>query len=586
MREIDATIKARILNKHQTAYTHNEHSMEIIVSRPRTAIAHQRYWQESIVTAGATAVCTSVAIKRTGRWGEKVYVAYVDSTGLLTVKTAPLRYPIRSMVWTTVTTIAGCAACALEFDGSFVQVGRHIEFRTDSVPWLFYTTSSGQLMAGILGGSYESLVGANVTAIDAVRGVASKYKDIDQGLLVFYIINGSVYYREYINGSWGSQETVDIAPANAVSIKAERTFDWRIVLQITDASGALFEVFSRAYVSGWANTEELTASVTGMTVDVYEINYQDNMAPDEHITAFTPELLALVYKAESPVMYDAHNYAVEVYDEETEEYSDNYGLWVNLRWDAVVLNTETNLTNIVLTDAYNTQWPAQEIIVDADYPNRMRVRFNDFNNASNPCTISYTPGTLSSGVVDVDGSCVEFNAAGLVPTFIPSPEFVSAVNDGNRTVIIEFDRPIVDITAHGMVVTGQEPNMSPQGEVAAVNYGIDSVAIVEGDPTKIQINLTYAGRIKHPQGDIVIEFNGSIFGQGNAAVAPFVEQFTPTGITPWFMPNDPENITVSPIMSLVVSEVNYQSAQSGDEAIKAMAYSMSVTVTKVGELPL
>lgn len=124
-----------------------------------------------------------------------------------------------------------------------------------------------------------------------------------------------------------------------------------------------------------------------------------------------------------------------------------------------------------------------------------------------------------------------------------------------------------------------DPGVTPKLSAMTVNGTIV-------DPKKIQVNLTYDGRIRYPQGDIIIVFNGSMFGPGNVAVAPFSQSFTPVGIVPWFMPNDPENIRVSPVMTLVVNEINYQSNMAPDESIKALAYSITVTVTKVGELPL
>ena len=223
-----------------------------------------------IVSPNVTATDTSTAVRRQheGDLGDVAYVAQIVGT-TLTVKRATITVAITDMIWETVETIANCSNCALAFDGAFVR-GSHfdVEYETNELPWLFYVTSTGQLMAGVLGGSYESLVGANVTAIDAVRGVASKYKDIDQGLIVFYAISGSVYYRQRVDGTWLDQESVSLAPANVVSIKAERTFDYRIVLQITDNAGALHEVFSRMESSGWQSSEYLRF-VTARLVSAY-----------------------------------------------------------------------------------------------------------------------------------------------------------------------------------------------------------------------------------------------------------------------------------------------------------------------------
>ena len=155
------------------------------------------------MAADTTATCTTVALRRTsGRTADRAYVAYI-SDGTLTVKSAMLTPPINQISWTVVETIANCIGCAIEFNGSFVKSGiNKVEYLTDE-PWLFHVTSDGQLMAGVLGGSYESLGWCECHGSDAVRGVASKYKDIDQGLLVFYVIAGDLYYRDLIDGSMG-----------------------------------------------------------------------------------------------------------------------------------------------------------------------------------------------------------------------------------------------------------------------------------------------------------------------------------------------------------------------------------------------
>ena len=193
MRSIDAALKARVLKIQQTLYNNAQPSMDIQALRPRTTIFHEKFWRETIVSNDVTATSTSIAIRKNGKLADRVYVAYV-SDGELIVKSAALTYPLANMAWQLETSITGCSCCSLAFDGQFTAVpnGR-VEFRTDLIPWLFFTTSSGQLRAGILGGPYDSLIDSGVSAISAVRGFSSPLKDIDQGMLLFHIIDGSVY---------------------------------------------------------------------------------------------------------------------------------------------------------------------------------------------------------------------------------------------------------------------------------------------------------------------------------------------------------------------------------------------------------
>ena len=321
MREIDSILKARALLKQQTSDANANLSMEIVVVRPQTAIFNSRFWQESIVTAGATAISTSVAIRRTGSKADRVYVAYVNSSGVLTVKYASMLVAVKNMAWTTVLSISGCLACALEFNGSFVPgTNDKIEFETEDIPWLFYVTTTGELLGGLLGSvSYENVSGT-VTAIDVVRGVSSRYGDNDQGMALFYVSAGTLYCKQLIDGTWGDQQTVSLAPANVVSVRAERTFDWRIVLQVTDSTGALYEIFTKMSASGWVGVDHISAACS-MSLAVHEIDYLESKSQDEHISVMSALALSVLY-ALSPIMKSAENIA---WTDETLELTDDYG---------------------------------------------------------------------------------------------------------------------------------------------------------------------------------------------------------------------------------------------------------------------
>lgn len=412
MRYIDQTIKDKLLLAQQTLFNNAQPSMEVIAVRPRTAIFHERFWQESIVTEGVTAVCTSVAVKRTGRWGEAVYVAYVAG-GTLTVKSAPFRFPIRAMSWTTLATIPNCTACALEFEGHFVHVGRNVEFKTDAIPYLFYVTSAGALLGGILGSDYETIAGANVTAVDVINGVSNTYDMQNQGFFVFYIANGSVYYNNFLDGEWQGQTAVSIAPANAVSLKAERTFDYRIVLQVTDNTGALYELFAKMEATGWNNSEYISLGITGQAT-AYDVNYVDNKT-DEYL-ALTPEATASVLYALPPEMAIAEN---------IDNGSGDYGYFVRIIWDENISIQTTPASCFALTDAGSGAWGGQTITQDGRY---ITIGFDNFNNLENPATITYTPGSIIGDVESAASQALQFTASGLVPFATAPPVPVLAEN--------------------------------------------------------------------------------------------------------------------------------------------------------------
>jgi len=482
MRAIDATLKARIQLAQQTLYNNAEPKMDVTVSRPRTPITRAGFWQESIVTAGATAICTSVAVRRMVDKPTRAYVAYVTDAGSLVVKYAELNTAISRLIWITVETIADCTACAIDFDGHFANlVSKNINYLTDELPWLFYVTSAGALKGGILGETYDTLVASNVMALDAIRGVASKYKDLDQGLLLFYIIGGDVYYNQLIAGVWTGQEQVTLAPANSVSIKAERVFDWRIVLQVMDNTGALYEIFTKMEASGWNGTDFI--QITDITIataliEVFYSEYQntENISVDVGIDAWNMATY-------SPTLLRAWNIATSTEDPENPgTYYDDYGYRVVFEFDECIMNAVAYPADFKLVDAYNNVWYGQS--VQQDYHSRfVTVTFTDFNNAGNDVTAVALAGNLWNGLTMLTETSVEFTATELVPTFIPAPVPVSIWNIDNKNIIVKFDLPIASINSQsGFAVSGYEPSMSPEGALIATNYVNNLIA--HDDPSE------------------------------------------------------------------------------------------------------
>lgn len=411
-REIDTILRNRLLIKQQTAHSNAQPSMEVTAIRPRTPIFHKRFWQESVV-ATATAGATSVAVRRTGALADRVYVAYVAG-GILTVKSAALVYPVSSMAWQVETTISGCVACALEFDGSFIRAAYgKVEFRTDSLPWLFYTTTGGELMAGILGGTYAPISG-NVSAFDCIHGVASVLEDIDQGMIAFYIVSGTVFYRQFIAGAWEDQQSVDLAPAVSVAIKAERTFDWRIVLQITDGAGALHEVFTKMAISAHINYEQLTVGIEN-TVAVYEVAYLDTMSQHEYLTGLIDMAITTLWGLAPEVLSISNE----------DDGTGDHGFKIRITFDADLFSVSGNEAAFSMVDAVAASYDCTAIEQNG---RELILTFEDFNNATNPIILTYTPGTIIGEVELVEAFALEFNATELDPVFQEPPVPVSAEN--------------------------------------------------------------------------------------------------------------------------------------------------------------
>lgn len=411
MRQIDTDLLTRIIKNVQSEQNNNAPSVEVIVSRARAPIARAEHWQECIVTESTTATVTSVAVEKTGREISNVYAAYVAG-GVLTVKKAAFTIPLRKMQWQTVETVSNAVACAIEFDGRFDRNGRFVEFVTENTPWIFYTTTTGELWGGILGETLTLLSASGATQIDVVRGISGAYGDISQGLIVFYVTStGQVKYRQMINGDWAGEQTVSIAPANVVYVKAERLFDYRIGLQVQCADYSLWEIFTKMEASGWNGTEHIDAMLTAKN-ELKKIRYIEDR-DNEYLHASIVAANAILY-AFSPVLILAEN---------IDRGDGDKGYKVRATFDERVYNPMCGFT---LTDSASGAWSCVSVVKVSDKV--LEIEFLNFNNAVGECTLTYTPGTIMGDVVPLEADSIDFTPSGLVPFDVEAPAPLTVEN--------------------------------------------------------------------------------------------------------------------------------------------------------------
>lgn len=129
--------------------------------------------------------------------------------------------------------------------------------------------------------------------------------------------------------------------------------------------------------------------------------------------------------------------------------------------------------------------------------------------------------------------------------------------------------------------TSKTPSLS------ALQYAVEGA----DNHSKVRAGLTYAGRLRHPQGDLTAAYAASSGNlrnaAGNLAVPSFSLPFTPgAGVAPlFFNPHDPENISASLELSVDVNKVAYQNTKSGDENLQA-SLALSVGVFDTNNNPV
>lgn len=400
MREIDDSLKQQILAKVQNDAQKNRPRMRILATRPRTALFDANFLSRSIVTPNTTITDSSLATRKTGETIERVYVGYISGS-VLVVKSAVPKIPSSEMVWDLETTIQGCKAVALAFDGQYLQGEfKKVDFLTAATPWLFYLTTSGDLYAGLLGATYERLV-QNVTAMDAVKGVTDRYVTIDQGLLLFYIIAGLVYYKQFVNGVWSDPIQVTMAPSNAVDVHVSRVFDYRIVLQIRTTAGDLYEVFTKMESSSWNGTEYLRLMAAQVVLQVIPIAYT-NTENRETITLEATATIDNILLAIPAEMQSAIN---------IDNGSGDFTKKVQITWNQIADNVAANLASFELSDSSGQTLKPTGITHDGNLTSVLTFTSIAYSNGH--FTLTYTPGTISNVVGPTPQHSVDFDGVSL-----------------------------------------------------------------------------------------------------------------------------------------------------------------------------
>jgi len=398
-------------------------------------------------------------------------------------------------------TLGPASDVACDFDGRFELITDRtgIYFDTETI-WSLVTFGEPYIVmvnSGFTLPLYQNQVGvmtlanADVVKCSLLRGWKSVSEILtDQGMICAYTkTDGKAYYRNYCEQEDGSflweneREITEFVPPVS-NISLFRAADYRTGF-LAEISGNIQMLLTARSWSGMAVLPEyITAGVVTASIDVIDIGFYEYKSSDEYILSSAYDANILVFGDVSSTMRDAWNQ-----DDGTGEW----GKQIILRWTDSVANVEANVAAFKLVDAYGTTF-YPSAVAHMDYPNRILLTFADFNNASDLCTIHYTPGTLQwKDGASIAGDTITFLPQNLVPTSIPAPVLLSMVNTDNQTIILTFNRPIISIDpAIGITVSGFEPFASPEGELVATTYTKDSVTYADPEISDIAIDLTDA----------------------------------------------------------------------------------------------
>lgn len=488
MLDISSTLLDKVKEKLQTIGNNANPRMEIIAQKAAKYLNQGSFLVPRTVRTGDSLGALDICIRRENFMAEptEIVMVYVEN---YEAKVATLAYackPTENFKYSY--TIGPATDVACDFDGRWNFISDHsgLYFDTDTVwaletfgePYIAIVTSAGRLTIYQNRQSVVTLQTDNVSKCSILRGWKSVSEILtDQGVICAYTkTDGKAYYRNYCEQEDGTyiweierEITELVAPISNISLF--RCADYRTGF-LVDSSGEIKVIVTNRSWSGMAILpDHIKTEIVGAVIDVIEIGYYDYKCQDEYIISSNFEATILNFGDIMPTIRDAWNYV--------DGFGD-FGKFVMVRWSDTISGIETNKESFKMVDAYNVSYYPSSIH-KTGYNNRMILEFEDFNNAGNPVSIVYTPGTLVwLDNASVSASEVEFNAEGLVPTFIPAPVVTNIDSTNNRTIVLTFDRPIITIDSGvGFSISGNEPIASPAGELIPSTYVVDSVAMAD-----------------------------------------------------------------------------------------------------------
>ena len=444
MRSVSATMKRKLASRIQAG--DNALSASLWVGRPTTPLTEDRFLERQTILSSKNITKTSIAVchPRLMRGATEVYIGYLESGTIKIAKTTYVEEMERH-VWERDIGYSQVADdFCLCFDGTMPKAPNgYVEFKTEQLPWVFWTLN-GVLYARKMFDTSDPFVlaEANCSAVSAVRAMWSAYGSFDFGIVVFFILNGKLHYRQYIRGEWMDAEVVSFGPSGVLweAVAAFRTWDYRIGVQLKSTNGAFYEMFTQFMGVGKQNSEHIEISYVKPESDLIEVNYT-NARDNEHIelanvTAGAP--YGGLYGSTVPRIMSVHN---------EDDGTGDWGKIVAVTFD-VHLNASTIAANagcFTLVDTNGAIYMASEAVLDVETAKTITLTFTDFNAAFGVCQLKYVPGTIKS-LADTSMEQVQFafTPENLNPPQIDPPEPVEIwnLNDNGTLVAIKFSEAL------------------------------------------------------------------------------------------------------------------------------------------------
>ena len=508
MREIPSYIAERLKKNIQTQANKSAPSARIWVTRKNTILENDEFLErQTVVNSSVTDASIAVSHPRIRRANSDIYMAYV-SGGVAKVVTSPHKSNLNDHIWRDTGFNENATAVAIAFDGTMQDsLASEVEFITENAPWVFWV-NDGMLFAQKLGGETITLAEANCVDVSAIRAAYSQTSTFEFGLVVFFILGASLYYRQLIKGEWTDAELVSFGPTGVYwsAVSAFRTWDYRVGVQLKSTTGDIYELFTQFMGIGTRNVEHVSVANMSHKTEITQIEYTNVEHATEHVEVAnmsTPLIYLGIYELGVPSLLDVYN------------IDDGQGDWdkqVVFAFDKELENNsvQASIGSFYFIDEENKWYFPSSIKMDRT-GRLATLTFVDISNASGECTAYYEPGTVVTMMDEVlSAQQLKFTPKNLVPSDVELPEVVEMwnLNEIGTEVAIRFNKPLTSApadSAEKFIVTIAEPEYSPGGALSDSVKPVISVSGYIGMHEDIDLSTGAGNGVQMMNGKLSLE---------------------------------------------------------------------------------
>ena len=435
MRTVPRDLEPKLGSAIQTRANNSAPSVHAIISRATIPLTDENFLERQLVLESSIEdVSIAVSHPKANAQNSQVFVGSIEN-GVAKVYGAMCKLNMANHTWVDYGFSEPAEAISVAFDGTMPKaVSGDIEFVTEEKPWVFWI-HNGVLYAKKLG-TTDTIVLAesNCEDVSAVRAMWSEAGSFDFGLCVFFILSGSIYYRQLIGGEWTDGTPVTFGPSGSTwsEIAAQRTWDYRVVLQAKTRGGATYELFTQYMGIGKQTTEHIEVKAVA----------DSNLSKIKTREASNAEHLDVSAQASGGLTYGLSSMPLSVNNED--DGSGNCGLVITVVMDYPVTNVSGNSDAFVLMDSNGTTFSVLDAFSSED-GKIITLTTVDFNSARGDITVTYTPGSILSPAVAMEAWSFTFTPSGLVTPDIdpPVPVELWNIDRYGTKVAVRFTEAIV-----------------------------------------------------------------------------------------------------------------------------------------------